>query len=778
MHYRIVMLPVSRQKARPLLAVTVDGRWHALDPTTGSLLWTMPPLDHQPLLKTDTITDDDRPVYLVEPVGDGALFAYIPGEAVHRLPLTVRLLVERSPGRLTDGTMHVGSVDTHYYEIDVEKGRVIGRYSSGTAAVDHHHQIYDTDGTLNTVLIGKVDYKLNVYSPTVFKKPTFSCSLSVFTTDNNEQITDTEYYSSNNGVLYLKRDGRVRWIHKFLQPVLYLFETVEYEGRLEAVSVTFGTRQNLDLINIDSANPKDDQMLYVLNGAQFPRYKPLNRRQVSQDELAIAKSDDHLRFEAEKCWPGSPLFPDCLIGQRSVQRAYHAPLLLEGRQYQQSTNRALQWTSIVTILVLAVSTLLLWTRRNKKQKVPNTYKITVHEDQVIGHGSQGTVVYSGLFEGRPVAVKRVLKEFFDIVDKEVSLLQHSDTHPNVIRYYCQDERGPFRYIALERCSASLTDIVERPLSQEMRPLLPLLPSKKTVCQQMALGLQHLHHLGIVHRDLKPGNILLSQPKTLAQLRVLISDFGLSRRLDPGQSHFEPTMMSGTIGWRAPEFIHKDYSLATGQITKKVDIFALGCLFYYVLSGGMHPFGASSSERELNICKHHIVSLQGCSDPEAVDLIERMLEMDPLKRPTCDQILAHPWFWSIDRKLAFLADVSDRLERAGDRRSPTHRHLESNRQLIIGSSWTLQVDQALSDDLGKYRKYFGNSVQDLLRAMRNKRHHFQELPEQVRRLVGETPESFYKYFEQRFPCLLITVFKVVEGSEEWRVENPFKDVYLF
>lgn len=64
----------------------------------------------------------------------------------------------------------------------------------------------------------------------------------------------------------------------------------------------------------------------------------------------------------------------------------------------------------------------------------------------------------GQFEGRAVAVKRLLRECFSLVQREVQLLQESDRHPNVLRYFCT-ERGPqFHYIALELCKASLQEV--------------------------------------------------------------------------------------------------------------------------------------------------------------------------------------------------------------------------------------------------------------------------------------------------------------------------------
>lgn len=57
-----------------------------------------------------------------------------------------------------------------------------------------------------------------------------------------------------------------------------------------------------------------------------------------------------------------------------------------------------------------------------------------------------------------MAVKRLLRECFSLVQREVQLLQESDRHPNVLRYFCT-ERGPqFHYIALELCRASLRDV--------------------------------------------------------------------------------------------------------------------------------------------------------------------------------------------------------------------------------------------------------------------------------------------------------------------------------
>ncbi|KAJ2788119.1 bifunctional endoribonuclease/protein kinase ire1 [Coemansia interrupta] len=199
-------------------------------------------------------------------------------------------------------------------------------------------------------------------------------------------------------------------------------------------------------------------------------------------------------------------------------------------------------------------------------------------DQVLGYGSHGTVVYRGTFQGRAVAVKRLLLDFYDVADHEVQVLQESDSHPNVIRYFCTERQDHFMYIALELCCGSLADAVMRaPKAQVASQLLTQLP-KMHILRQLARGLHHLHALKLVHRDIKPQNILIAPPphrrrkSRLGQTqqqqkngaeggsadsllgfgdtdrivagagapRVLISDFGLSRILDDDESSFANT----------------------------------------------------------------------------------------------------------------------------------------------------------------------------------------------------------------------------------------------
>uniref|UniRef100_A0A0R3PMF6 non-specific serine/threonine protein kinase n=1 Tax=Angiostrongylus costaricensis TaxID=334426 RepID=A0A0R3PMF6_ANGCS len=389
-------------------------------------------------------------------------------------------------------------------------------------------------------------------------------------------------------------------------------------------------------------------------------------------------------------------------------------------------------------------------RKFRKSVVPDGWmsvgKLLYNPSEILGRGCEGTVVYRGKFDGRDVAVKRVISEFVKLVDREADLLRESDTHPHVIRYFCMESDSQFRYLALELCLASLNDYVH----------------EETLLRQATEGLAHLHVMQIVHRDMKPQNVLLSTAGARG-VRAVISDFGLCKRVQPGRhSLSRRSGLAGTDGWIAPEM------LTSESTSFPVDIFSLGCIFYYVLSDGNHPFG-DSLHRQTNI----VNGQYAFSDvPVATALIESMIQRVPETRPSIHCVLAHPFFWEGERRLQFFGDVSDRIEKEEDS-STIVRRLEGNALAVIGGNWRNSICDPLATDLRKFRTYKGHSVRDLLRAMRNKKHHYRELPENVQDSLGRIPDQFVLYFTTRFPLLLLHTYKAVEWCAD---EDVFKSYY--
>ncbi|KAM4632624.1 serine/threonine-protein kinase/endoribonuclease IRE2 [Discoglossus pictus] len=394
-------------------------------------------------------------------------------------------------------------------------------------------------------------------------------------------------------------------------------------------------------------------------------------------------------------------------------------------------------------------------------------KISFSPKYILGHGAGGTFVFRGKFDGRLVAVKRILPESFTLADREVQLLRESDEHPNVIRYFCTESDKLFYYIALELCAATLQEYVENPSF----PCSGL--DSVTLLYQAMSGLAHLHSLNIVHRDLKPCNILISQPNAQGRQRAVISDFGLCKKLSVGRNSFSlRSGIPGTEGWIAPEVLRDG---PKQNPTSSVDIFSAGCVFYYVLSQGQHPFG-DSLRRQGNILMgtYNLPQLQEETHENVVacDLIELMLSSDPQFRPSAQRVLIHPFFWTREKQLQFFQDVSDRIEKE-PQESPLIVALEAGARSVVRVNWRLHISVPLQTDLRKFRSYRGNSMRDLLRAMRNKKHHYHELPSDVQETLGSIPDEFVSYFTSRFPHLLLHTLRALEQCAH---ERPFHSYY--
>jgi serine/threonine-protein kinase/endoribonuclease IRE1 len=453
-------------------------------------------------------------------------------------------------------------------------------------------------------------------------------------------------------------------------------------------------------------------------------------------------------------------------------------------------------------------------------------KITfdANPDHCLGHGSNGTAVFPGHLGGREVAVKRLIRSANSLAAKEIKHLLSSDENPHVIRYFDKEESLNFTYLALDRFEASLDQVVEH---MDRYPSLIASPQGldvKDALHQITDGVSHLHALKLVHRDIKPQNVLVRATKSSRppmgrpKLHYVISDFGLCKQLDEGpESTFAPTAnrtAAGTTGWRAPELLvdsrasvaapAADASLSQStshssegtvldppsgrRATKAIDIFSLGCVFYYVMTQGRHPFdvGGSSLGRDLNIKENRFntedLRLHDYQF-DADDLILQMLKHDPRDRPDTLTVLRHPYFWDVATKLDFLCEISDQYEHEKNTVSPTSDEmlaLEAIGPDVIGRSndFTKALPKNFFTEMGKQRKYSGNKMVDLLRAIRNKRRHLTDLPDEVKDYIrsnGGSDEGYYMFWMKRFPSLLVNCHCLILERDlvaKWELEKYF------
>jgi serine/threonine protein kinase len=155
-----------------------------------------------------------------------------------------------------------------------------------------------------------------------------------------------------------------------------------------------------------------------------------------------------------------------------------------------------------------------------------------------------------------------------------------------------------------------------------------------IIQQIASALQELHQIGIVHRDVKLENIFIQEMQNNLVSKVVLGDFGLSKLLGPSGT----STPCGTFQYAAPEIL-MPYAFESYQF--KVDLWALGCLLYTLLSG-YAPFyddlnGTIAEKIRKCHFEFHEQYWSNHSD-QVKDLISNLLRGNPLERLDACQVL--------------------------------------------------------------------------------------------------------------------------------------------
>ncbi|KAI2805966.1 Mitogen-activated protein kinase 14 [Blomia tropicalis] len=303
--------------------------------------------------------------------------------------------------------------------------------------------------------------------------------------------------------------------------------------------------------------------------------------------------------------------------------------------------------------------------RNSIWEIPRRYENL----QMLGSGAYG-LVCSAFDRSRQmnIAIKKISTPFQTPIHakrtyRELKLLKHMK-HDNVIGLLDVFTPSPTLetfaevYLVNQLMSSDLNKIIK---SQRLSD-----DHVRFLVYQMLRGLKYIHSAGVIHRDLKPGNIVVNED---CELKIV--DFGLAR-----QSESEMTGYVATRWYRAPEVM-----LNWMHYNNTMDIWSVGCIMAEMLTGRPLFPGTDHIDQLLKImrlcgtpddefmnritsqeARNYIRTVQLMekknfkhefknANEHAVDLLEKMLELDYEKRLTAEQALKHPY-------LADYADPND------------------------------------------------------------------------------------------------------------------------
>ncbi|KAM6432406.1 calcium/calmodulin-dependent protein kinase type II subunit beta isoform 13-T13 [Liasis olivaceus] len=202
-------------------------------------------------------------------------------------------------------------------------------------------------------------------------------------------------------------------------------------------------------------------------------------------------------------------------------------------------------------------------------------------------------------------------------------------HSNIVRLHDSISEEGFHYLVFDLVTGGelFEDIVAREYYSEA--------DASHCIQQILEAVLHCHQMGVVHRDLKPENLLLASKCKGAAVKL--ADFGLAIEVQGDQQAWFG--FAGTPGYLSPEVLRKE---AYG---KPVDIWACGVILYILLVG-YPPFWDEDQHKLYQQIKAGAYDFPSPEwdtvTPEAKNLINQMLTINPAKRITAHEALKHPW----------------------------------------------------------------------------------------------------------------------------------------
>ncbi|XP_068911781.1 calcium/calmodulin-dependent protein kinase type II alpha chain isoform X12 [Tenebrio molitor] len=238
------------------------------------------------------------------------------------------------------------------------------------------------------------------------------------------------------------------------------------------------------------------------------------------------------------------------------------------------------------------------------------------------------------FAAKIINTKKLSARDFQKLEREARICRKLQ-HPNIVRLHDSIQEENFHYLVFDLVTGGelFEDIVAREFYSEA--------DASHCIQQILESVNHCHQNGVVHRDLKPENLLLASKAKGAAVKL--ADFGLAIEVQGEQQAWFG--FAGTPGYLSPEVLKKE------PYGKPVDIWACGVILYILLVG-YPPFWDEDQHRlyaQIKAGAYDYPSPEWDTvTPEAKNLINQMLTVNPGKRITASEALKHPWICQRER----------------------------------------------------------------------------------------------------------------------------------
>ncbi|KAK1773603.1 kinase-like domain-containing protein [Copromyces sp. CBS 386.78] len=220
------------------------------------------------------------------------------------------------------------------------------------------------------------------------------------------------------------------------------------------------------------------------------------------------------------------------------------------------------------------------------------------------------------------------KDALFLIREEIAIMKKLN-HPNLVQLYevLDDPEDDSLYMVLEMCKKGV--VMKMGIHGSVEPL----PEEQ--CRfwfrDLILGIEYLHSQGVIHRDIKPDNLLLTQDDVLK-----IVDFGVSEIFEK-TDEMKTAKPAGSPAFLPPELCAKH-----GDVSgRAADIWSMGVTLYCLRYGKL-PFACDNQLEMWEAIKTEEPQFPPGEKPEFLDLMHKILEKDPAKRITMNELREHPW----------------------------------------------------------------------------------------------------------------------------------------